>query len=137
MTSTNAGAGLSPSERAAKATQAHLAQFSDEDMAYHESGHAVIHHLNGGTVTRLSIDRDDPRRGCTTAPRTAAKPSADPNQALTTQIALLVGGDVAAALHGTPDDIATAGSRVDYDMAFRAAANAGIGTAQSHAMIDA
>lgn len=127
----------SPSARAAQATQAHLSQFSDEDLAYHETGHAVVHHLNGGTVTRLSIDRADPHRGCRPAPRPAPAKSADPQQALTNLFALLVGGEVAATLHGTPDHLVTAGGRVDHEAALRAAADAGIGVAEASAMIDA
>ncbi len=136
----------SPSARAARATRAHLSQFSDEDLAYHESGHAVVHHLHGGTIRRLSIDRDDPRRGCQPAPRPAsprpaAPPSsattADPKQALADRLALLVGGEVAATLHGTPDDVVTAGGRVDHDAALRAAAEAGFDPEQARAMIDA
>ncbi len=131
----------SPSARAARATRAHLSQFSDEDLAYHESGHAVVHHLHGGTIRRLSIDREDPRRGCQPAPRPSSPPSsatsADPTQALTDRLAVLVGGEVAATLHGTPDDIVTAGGRVDHDAALRAAAGAGIDPEQARAMIDA
>ena len=42
---------------------AHLAQFTDEHLAYHEAGHAVVHHLQGGTVLRLSIERTDTKQG--------------------------------------------------------------------------
>ena len=131
----------SPSARAARATRTHLSQFSDEDMAYHEAGHAVVHHLHGGVVRRLGIDREDPRRGCETAPRPSSPPPsatrADPKQALVDRLALLVGGEVAATLHGTPADLVTAGGRVDHDAALRAAAEAGIDPEQARAMIDA
>ena len=127
----------SPSARAAQATHAHLSQFSDEDMAYHEAGHAVVHHLNGGVITRLSIDRADPRRGTQPAPHPSPAKSADPQQALRDLIALLVGGEVAATLHGTPDQLVTAGGRVDHDAALRAAAEAGINQVEARAMIDA
>ncbi len=127
----------SPSARAARATHAHLSRFSDEDLAYHEAGHAVVHHLNGGVITRLSIDRADPRRGTQPAPRPAPAKRADPQQALRDLIALLVGGEVAATLHGTPEELVTAGGRVDHDAALRAAAAAGVDQVEAYAMIDA
>lgn len=127
----------SPSTRASEATQAHLAQFSDEDMAYHEAGHAVVHHLNGGVITRLSIDRTDPCRGTQSAPQPSPAKSADPKQALANCMALLVGGEVAATLHGTPDQLVTAGGRVDHEAALRAAAEVGVETEAACAMIDA
>lgn len=127
----------SPSSRAAEATAAHLTQFTDEDMAYHEAGHAVVHHLNGGTVLRLSIDREDPRRGCQLAPLPASVQRADPQQALAQRFAVVVGGEAAATLHGTSDRIVTAGGRVDHETALRAAAEAGVAAAQASAMIDA
>src|SRR5919201_6256250 len=40
----------------------------DEDLAYHEAGHAVMHALNGGTVERVSIERGDPQRGVRVQP---------------------------------------------------------------------
>lgn len=122
----------SAASRAANATQAHLSQFSDNDMAYHESGHAVIHHLNGGTIQRLSIDRADPRRGTQpSSPRGAEK-----KPGLGHVIAVLVAGDVAGQEHGTAENLTTAGSRVDYDQAFRAAAEAGFDRDEARAMID-
>ena len=33
---------------------AHLSQFTDEHLAYHEAGHAIVHHLRGGSVTRTA-----------------------------------------------------------------------------------
>lgn len=123
----------SPSARAARAAQDHLAQFSDEDMAYHEAGHAVIHHLQGGTVTRLSIERSDPRRGTHTAPRRAGESEIG----LGNLVAVLVAGDVASALHGTAEDVATAGARVDYDQAFRGVAAAGFDSNEAGTLIDA
>src|SRR6266498_2389048 len=121
----------SPSARAIGATQQHLSQFGDEDMAYHEAGHAVIHHLQGRTVKRLSIDRADPRRG------TQMTKEADGGPGLGNLIAVLVGGDVAGTLHGTAENVATAGSRVDYDQAFRAAAEAGFDSDEARMLIDA
>jgi hypothetical protein len=129
----------SPASRAARATQEHLAQFGDEDLAYHEAGHAVVHHLEGGAVTRLSIERTDPRRGTQLAPGAAppsGSASSDP-EALRKRIATLVGGEVAATLHGTPEHVVTAGGRVDHDQALRAAAEAGIAPDDARAMIDA
>ena len=52
-----------------KSRAAHLAQFSDEHLAYHEAGHAVLHHLQGGIVTRLSIERSDPQQGTHVGPK--------------------------------------------------------------------
>ncbi len=106
-------------------------------MAYHEAGHAVVHHLNGGLITRLSIERADPRRGTQVAPRPAPAQSEDSKQALTRRIALLVGGEVAGTLHGTPDHLVTAGGRVDHEAALRAAAEAGVDQVEARAMIDA
>ena len=122
----------SASARAANATQSHLSQFSDDDMAYHESGHAVIHHLNGGAISRLSIDRADPRRGT----QTASPPGSEKKPALGHIIAVLVAGDVAGQEHGTAENLTTAGSRVDYDQAFRAAAEAGFDRDEARTMID-
>ena len=132
-----------PSTRVDQAIQAHLAQFSDSDMAYHEAGHAVIHHLGGGTVKRISIDRSDARRGVMANPRPAdapetpaAKPPADPKPKLAHTISVLVAGDAAGTIHGTPEQIITAGSRVDHEQALRAAAEAGLTPEDAHAMID-
>ena len=126
----------SPSARAAAATKAHLAQFTDEDMAYHEAGHAVVHHLNGGAINRLSIERTDPRRGTQPASTRPEPPAADQKKALDDRIALLVGGDVAGTLHGTAEQLVTAGSRVDHDQALWAASEAGIAPDAARAMID-
>jgi ATP-dependent Zn protease len=38
-------------------------QYSDEDLAYHEAGHAVAALVLGHSVVRVSIVRDDPIRG--------------------------------------------------------------------------
>ncbi|HEU5318735.1 MAG TPA: hypothetical protein VFX49_21660 [Chloroflexota bacterium] len=123
----------SASARAARAIEEHLAQFGDEDMAYHEAGHAVIHRQQGGIVRRLSIERADPRRGAQIGPRKDAERGA----ALGNQIAVLVAGDVAGTLHGTAENVTTAGSRVDYDQAFRAAAEAGFDPDEARAIVDA
>ena len=135
-----------PSKRVDEATNAHLAQFSDSDMAYHEAGHAVIHHLGGGTIKRISIDRTDDRRGVRIDPKRAAGdngPEAaetttpeDPKTKLTHTISVLVAGDAAGTIHGTPEQIVTAGSRVDHDQALRTAAEAGLTPQDARAMID-
>jgi ATP-dependent Zn protease len=124
--------------RAEEATRAHLAQFSDADMAYHEAGHAVIHHLNGGTITRLSIDRSDARRGTRTAPQPPPDASAtdDAKTKLEKRIATLVAGDAAGSIHGTPEVLVTAGSRVDHEQALWSAAEAGLSREDARAMID-
>jgi ATP-dependent Zn protease len=136
----------SPSARAGEATRAHLAQFGDEDLAYHEAGHAVVHHLNGGTVARVSIERSDARRGVQLAPRQAAAQEAaarqtgetgESREALERKIGVLVAGEVAATLHGTPEHLVTAGGRVDHEQALRAAAEAGMEHKEARAMIDA
>src|SRR5262249_23237798 len=69
---------------------AHLAQFTDEHLAYHEAGHAVIHHLHGGTVLRLSIERTDPREGMHPAKQPTPAESSDQMKALRDLVALLV-----------------------------------------------
>ncbi|MBV9358771.1 MAG: hypothetical protein JO023_24965 [Chloroflexi bacterium] len=38
-------------------------QYSDEDLAYHEAGHAVAALVLGHSVVRVSVVRDDPSRG--------------------------------------------------------------------------
>ena len=133
-----------PSTRADQATQSHLAQFSDSDMAYHEAGHAVIHHLGGGTIKRISIDRSDARRGVTANPRSVdtAESTTDASSQKSTKaslahtISVLVAGDAAGSIHGTPEQIVTAGSRVDHEQALRAAAEAGVSSEDARAMID-
>jgi hypothetical protein len=134
-----------PSTRVTNATKAHLAQFSDADMAHHEAGHAVIYHLNGGTIKRLSIDRADARRGAEMAPqRPTVVPAAadasggdDTKTRLENTVAVLVAGDAAGTLFGTPEPLVTAGSRVDHEQALRAAAEAGVIPEDARAMIDA
>src|SRR5690348_3549051 len=75
-----------------KAPQADpLARFTDEEMAYHEAGHAVIHALNGGTVNRISIVRTDARRGVHTSPF----PTPADEAAAKLPIQTLMGGEVA------------------------------------------
>ena len=128
-----------PSVRAERATQAHLAQFSDPDMAYHEAGHAVVLHLNGGTVKRLSIERADPRRGTQGGARRPEADEAlkeDPKEKLQQTISVLVAGDAAGTIFGTPEQIVTAGSRVDHEQALRAADEAGVKPEDARDMID-
>jgi hypothetical protein len=71
-----------------------LARFTDEEMAYHEAGHAVIHGVNGGTVNRISIARTDARRGVQIAPGPAPADEAAVKRAIQT----LMGGEVACYL---------------------------------------
>lgn len=75
--------------------------FSDEEMAYHESGHAVIHSLGGGTVTRLSIVRTDPKRGTHTAGSPPKPPaSAGDETHVRRWIGTLLAGEAADVIHG-------------------------------------
>ena len=60
----------------AQSREDYLAQFTDEQLAYHEAGHAIIHHLQGGLVTRLSIERTDARQGTHIGPQSAPAQSA-------------------------------------------------------------
>jgi hypothetical protein len=115
---------------------AHLAQFTDEHLAYHEAGHAVMHHLQGGIVTRLSIERSDPQQGTHVGPKPAPGPAADPQQALREVVAVLVAGDVAATIQGSPAEMVAAGGKVDREQALRAVAGAGLDAAAGQAMIE-
>ena len=116
---------------------AHLAQFTDEHLAYHEAGHAVVHHLQGGTIVRLSIARTDPQQGMHPAKQPTPAESADQQQALRELVALLVAGEVAATIHGAPESVVKAGGRVDREHAIRRAAEVGVDEAAARAMIDA
>jgi ATP-dependent Zn protease len=116
---------------------AHLAQFTDEHLAYHEAGHAVVHHLQGGTIVRLSIARTDPKQGMHPAKQPTPTESADQQQALRNLIALLVAGEVAATIYGAPESVVEAGGRVDREHAIRRAAEVGVDEAAARAMIDA
>jgi hypothetical protein len=119
----------------AQSREAHLARFSDEQLAYHEAGHAVLHHLQGGIVTRLSIERTDPQQGTHVSPAPGAAPAADPRTALRELVAVLVAGEVAATIRGAPEDAVAAGGRVDREAALRAAAGVGLDEAAARAMI--
>jgi len=119
-----------------KAREAHLAQFSDEQLAYHEAGHAVLHHLQGGVVTRLSIERSDPQQGTHVGPQLEPAQAADPQRALRERVAMLVAGEVAATIQGAPAEVVAAGGRVDREGALRAAAGVGLGEAAARAMIE-
>jgi hypothetical protein len=116
--------------------EAHLARFTDEQLAYHEAGHAVLHHLQGGIVTRLSIERTDPRQGTHVGPQPPLSEAADPQQALRERVAVLVAGEVAATIRGAPADAVAAGGRVDREAAERAAAEVGLDAAAARAMIE-
>jgi hypothetical protein len=115
----------------------HLAQFTDEHLAYHEAGHAVIHHLQGGTIVRLSIERTDPQQGMHPAKQPTPAESTDQQQALRELVALLVAGEVAATIHGAPEHVVTAGGRVDREHAIRRAAEVGVDEAAARAMMEA
>jgi hypothetical protein len=117
--------------------EAHLAQFTDEQLAYHEAGHAVLHHLQGGIVTRLSIERTDPRQGTHVAPQPAPAQAADPQAALRNLVAMLVAGEVAATIRGAPEAAVAAGGTVDREAALRAAAEVGLDEAAGRALIEA
>jgi hypothetical protein len=121
----------------AQAREDHLAQFTDEQLAYHEAGHAVIHHLQGGIVTRLSIERTDARQGTHIAPQPSPAQSADPQLALRELVAMLVAGEVAATIQGAPEASVTAGGTVDRAAALRAAAEVGLDEAAARAMMEA
>jgi hypothetical protein len=100
------GSGDSPQKEIAMVSQErldHLAQFLDEHLAYHEACHAVVHHLQGGTIVRLSIQRTDPQEGMQPAKQRAPTESADQLKALRDLVALLVAGEVAAAIQGAPE----------------------------------
>jgi len=116
---------------------AHLAQFTDEHLAYHEAGHAVVHHLHGGTIVRLSIERTDPQEGMQPAKQPTPAESADQMNALRDLVELLVGGEVAATIYGAPESVVKAGGRVDREHAIRRAAEVGVDEATARAMIEA
>jgi uridine kinase len=115
----------------------HLAQFTDEHLAYHEAGHAVVHHLQGGTIVRLSIERTDPHEGMQPAEQPTPSGSADQQKALRDLVALLVAGEVAATVSSAPQSIVRAGGRVDREHAIRRAAEVGVDEAAARAMIEA
>jgi len=123
---------LVPQERLA-----HLAQFTDEHLAYHEAGHAVVHHLQGGTIVRLSIERSDPKQGMHPAKQPTPAERADQLKALRDLAALLVAGEVAATIYGAPESVVTAGGRVDRAHAIRRAAEIGVDETAARAMIEA
>jgi ATP-dependent Zn protease len=70
-------------------------EFTDEELAYHEAGHSVLHVLLGGTVTRVSIVRVDPHRGVHVPD--AADPLPTDLVSVHNLIVVLLGGE--AALH--------------------------------------
>jgi hypothetical protein len=116
--------------------EAHLARFSDEQLAYHEAGHAVLHHLQGGIVTRLSIERSDPQQGTHVGPQPDRSEAPDPQRALRERVAMLMAGEVAATIQGAPPEAVAAGGRVDREGALRAAAAVGLDEAAGRAMIE-
>lgn len=66
MTHSAERSGNAPDDRVPSSVLEHLSQFTDEELAYHEAGHAVIYVMGGGSVSRLSIVRADPARGTRT-----------------------------------------------------------------------
>ena len=80
-----------------QSTPNRLSQFSDEELAYHESGHAVAYQLGGGTISRLSVQRADRARVTQVTP---AQPPPNPNDPadLRCLVAAMIGGEVAMAL---------------------------------------
>ncbi|MBV9578178.1 MAG: hypothetical protein JO057_06265 [Chloroflexi bacterium] len=116
---------------------AHLAQFTDEHLAYHEAGHAVVYHLQGGTIVRLSIERTDPNQGMRPAEQLTPTAAADQLNALRDLVALLVAGEVAASIYGAPDNVVKAGGSVDREDAIRRAAEVGMDETAARAMIGA
>jgi hypothetical protein len=115
----------------------HLARFGDEQLAYHEAGHAVVHHLQGGTIVRLSIERTDPNQGMHPAKQPTPTESADQLKALRDLVALLVAGEVAATIQGAPESVVKSGGAVDREHAIRRAAEVGVDEAAARAMIEA
>lgn len=101
--------GNAPDDRVPSSVIEHLSQFTDEEMAYHEAGHAVIYARGGGRVSRLSIIRADPARGTRTdspPPRPAdagspPKPPAPTGDAAKVRhwIDCLLAGEAAGYLH--------------------------------------
>jgi hypothetical protein len=69
--------------------------FTDEELAHHEAGHAVVHVLDGGTISRVSIDRADPQRGVKVAPHPEPASEADARRLIRT----LLAGEVALFLY--------------------------------------
>jgi hypothetical protein len=116
---------------------AHLAQFTDKHLAYHEAGHAVVHHLQGGTIVRLSIERTDPKQAMRPAQQPTPAENPDQQKALRDLVTLLVAGEVAATIHGAPESVVKAGGRVDREHAIRRAAEVGVDEAAARAMIEA
>jgi hypothetical protein len=116
---------------------AHQAQFTDEHLAYHEAGHAVVHHLQGGSDVRLSIERTDPKQGMHPAKQPTPAESADQQKALRDLVALLVAGEVAATIYGAPENVVKAGGKVDREYVIRRAAEVGVDEAAARAMIEA
>jgi hypothetical protein len=93
--------------------------------------------LQGGTLARLSIERTDPKQGTESADKPTPTQSADPLKAFRDLVALLVAGEVAATIHGAPENVVKAGGRVDREHAIRRAADFGVDEDAARAMIEA
>lgn len=142
---------------------AHLGAISDDELAYHEAGHAVIHVLQGGAISRVSIDRRDQARGVQVASEaapaaattfTAAGTAGPPEAVQTTQrssagtpepttgsdaarqrLAVLVAGDIAGSIHGGPRTLPPSTS--DQDAALALARSLATDEAEATHLIDA
>ena len=97
----------------------------------------MVHHLQGGTVVRLSIERTDPGQGTHTAKQPTPAESPDRDRALREVIALLVAGEVAATIRGAPQHVVEAGGKADRAQAVRRAGEAGVDEERARAMIEA
>jgi hypothetical protein len=103
--------------------------FTDEELAYHEAGHAVIHHLTGGTISRVSIDRGDRGRGTQLADE---PPPADFRQ----RVAVLMAGEAALERRGVERSKVPASGASDREAARRLAGGAGLDAGAAGAAID-
>ncbi|MBI3972818.1 MAG: hypothetical protein HY332_16195 [Chloroflexi bacterium] len=108
--------------------------FTDEELAYHEAGHAVVHRLTGGTISRVSIDRGDPARGVHIREVSPSPSGGVDESSARLRIAVLMAGEVALFLHS--GERRTVPDSRDRDDALRAARSAGADDATARAMIN-
>ena len=116
----------------------HLGQFTDEELAYHEAGHAVIHVKGGGIITRLSIVRTDPAIGTHAdssppKPATPPAPTGDP-ETVRHWIDMLLAGEATGYVRGRRRPESSVGDR---KQAFLAARTVAKDDAAAQAMVDA